>query len=86
MSATTEVIPPPVLLLHVPSDGFNDSPEGSLSRLRNISHAVTRQQGGVDLVGHVHGEVEREISTDERSRPHDRVGCFISEVGSILPE
>ena len=37
-------------------------------------------------MGHEHGEVERGISTDERSRPHDRVGHFISGVGSIVPE
>ena len=68
MSVTTEVIPSaPLFYLHLQMDLTTALRAACQDYETVYSHAVTRQQGGVDLVGHEHGEVEREISTDERS-------------------
>ena len=66
-------------------DGPVGSAEISCAGLRDPAKALARQQAGTDLVGHADGEMEREISDDQGSRPSDRLGRLAPGLGSNFP-
>ena len=75
---------PSAPVLSPSTDGLVGGLEGSGTELQDESQPLARQQGGADLVEHSHGEVEWEVSGDQGSQPHYRLGCIKPGLGSIL--
>ena len=76
--------PPSPIVLSPPTDDTIQHPREELSALRSTSYPSPGLPGRARMVGHQHGQVEWQDHLEEGDRPHHRLGCIPTGLGSIL--
>ena len=72
-------------VLQEPSDGPCSSIETRQPGLRDEPGALSRQQGGAEMMGHTDGKVEWQDGASVGARPDHRVGHLNPGLGSLSP-
>ena len=73
-------------VLQTPTNGPDGVLESLGSKLRDYTHPIPREQGGINLVGYPDEQMEWTAHPSQGAGPGDRIGCFNPRLGSVLPE